>query len=204
MATTSKRDKQSIEMALEDFFGYGSSSSQFDKRRHINVVFHEMIYYRLYYDQATTVQCIRYADSLPLLQAAEYICNDVLTYEEHNYLNLLRERYHVNDDDFTQILSGRSLHDKLIKTPTGYGREQNIRLLVQMTVARYYLKPRDNNALVEINTMIASIAKGMRGINLTQEFMQQLFQLTEDAMRRYGNNFALPAIENHVIESITY
>ncbi len=191
-------------MALEDFFGYGSCDSQFDKRRHLNVVFHEMIYYRLYYDQTTMVQCIRYADSLSLQQAAEYICNDVLTYDEHNYLNLLRERYLVNDDDFTQILSGRSLHDKLIKTPAGYGREQNIRLLVQMTVARYYLMPRDNNALVKINTMIASIAKGMRGINLTQEFLQQLFQLTEDAMRRYGNNFALSAIENHVIENITY
>lgn len=189
-------------MALEDFFGYGSCDSKYDNRRHINVIFHELIVYKLYYDQNTMVQCIRYADSLSLQEAAEYICNDVLSYDEHNYLNLLRERYHVSDADFLQIMSGRSLHDKLIKTPAGYDREQNIRLLVQMVIARYYMVPRDNDAFVKINTMIASIAKGMRGINLTQKFMQQLFQLTEDAMRRYGNNFALPSMESYVIENI--
>ena len=189
-------------MAMEDFLGYGSCDSSYDNRRHINVIFHEMIYYRLYYDQNMTVQCIRYADSLPIRQAAEYMCNDVLTHEEHNFLNLLRERYDISEDDFLQIMSGRSLHDKLIKTPASYGREQNIRLLVQMAVARYYLMPRDNEAFVKINTMIASIAKGMRGINLTQEFMQQLFELTEKAIRLYRVNSALASIENHVLKNI--
>lgn len=189
-------------MAMEDFFGYGSCDSKYDNKRHINVIFHEMIYYRLYYDQNMMIQCIRYADSLPLGKAAEYMCNDVLSYDEHNYLNLLRERYGLTEADFLQIMSGRSLHDKLVKTPASYGREQNIRLLVQMAVARYYLVPRDNEALVKINTMIASLAKGMRGINLTQEFMQQLFEQTEKAMRLYGVNSALASIENYVLKNI--
>ena len=187
---------------MEDFFGYGSCDSKYDNKRHINVIFHEMIYYRLYYDQNMMIQCIRYADSLPLGKAAEYMCNDVLSYDEHNYLNLLRERYGLTEADFLQIMSGRSLHDKLVKTPASYGREQNIRLLVQMAVARYYLVPRDNEALVKINTMIASLAKGMRGINLTQEFMQQLFEQTEKAMRLYGVNSALASIENYVLKNI--
>ena len=189
-------------MAMEDFFGYGSCDSKYDNKRHINVIFHEMIYYRLYYDQNMMIQCISYADSLPLGKAAEYMCNDVLSYDEHNYLNLLRERYGLTEADFLQIMSGRSLHDKLVKTPASYGREQNIRLLVQMAVARYYLVPRDNEALVKINTMIASLAKGMRGINLTQEFMQQLFEQTEKAMRLYGVNSALASIENYVLKNI--
>ena len=50
--------------------------------------------------------------------------------------------------------------------------------------------------------MIASIAKGMRGINLTQEFMQQLFTLTEKAMRLYRANSALASIESYVLENI--
>ena len=58
-----------------------------------------MIYYKLHYDQNMTVQCIRYADSLPIRQAAEYMCNDVLSYDEHNYLYLLRERYNINERD---------------------------------------------------------------------------------------------------------
>ena len=189
-------------MAMEDFFGYGSCDSKYDNKRHINVIFHEMIYYRLYYDQNMMIQCIRYADSLPLGKAAEYMCNDVLSYDEHNYLNLLRERYGLTEADFLQIMSGRSLHDKLVKTPASYGREQNIRLLVQMAVARYYLVPRDNEAHEKINTMIASLAKGMRGINLTQEFMQQLFEQTEKAMRLYRVNPALASIENYVLKNI--
>ena len=156
-----------------------------------------------YYDQSLMVKCIRYADGLPLRQAAEYICNDVLTFDEHNYLNLLRSRYGLSDEDFIQIMSGRSLHDKLIKTPAGYGKEQNIRLLVQMAIARYYMTPRNENALVNINSMIASIAKGMRGVNLTQSFMQQLFQLTDDAMRKFGNNFSIPQMEDYVIKNIS-
>lgn len=80
-------------MSTEDFFGYGSCDSRYDIRRHINVIFHELLYYKLYYDQSLMVKCIRYADGLPLRQAAEYISNDVLTFDEHNYLNLLRSRY---------------------------------------------------------------------------------------------------------------
>ena len=72
-----------------------------------------------------------------------------------------------------------------------------------MAIARYYMTPRNENALVNINSMIASIAKGMKGINLTQSFMQQLFQLTEDAMRKFGNNFAIPQMEDYVIKNIT-
>lgn len=189
-------------MATEDFFGYGSCDFRYDIRRHINVIFHELLYYKLYYDQTLMVKCIRHADSLPLRQAAEYICNDVLTFDEHNYLNLLRSRYDLSEEDFIQIMSGRSLHDKLIKTPAGYDKEQNIRLLVQMAIARYYMMPRNENALVNINNMIASIANGMRGINLTQSFMQQLFQLTDDAMRKFGNNFAIPQMEDYVIRNI--
>ena len=189
-------------MAMEDFFGYGSCDSKYDNKRHINVIFHEMIYYRLYYDQNMMIQCIRYADSLPLGKAAEYMCNDVLSYDEHNYLNLLRERYGLTEADFLQIMSGRSLHDKLVKTPASYGREQNIRLLVQMAVARYYLVPRDNEALVKIITRIASLTQGMRGINLTQEFMQQLFEQTEKAMRLDRVNPALASIENYVLKNI--
>lgn len=50
---------------------------------------------------------------------------------------------------------------------------------------------------------MASMAKGMRGINLTQEFMQQLFELTEKAMRIYRVNSALVPIESYALENIS-
>ena len=190
-------------MDTNQFFGYGSCDSKYDIRRHLNLILHEFMAYKLYVnDQRTLVQNILHAAQLPVQEAAEYVCNDILTYDEHNFLNLLRERYNVSEIDFVQIMSGRSLMDKITKSPAGYSREQNIRLLVQMTIARYYMKPQNKNAFIEINTMIANIAKGMRGINLTSAFINNLFNLTEQAMLKYGNNYAIKEMEDYVINKI--
>ena len=148
------------------------------------------------------VQSLLYAAQLPIQEAAEYVCNDILTYDEHNFLNLLRERYNVPNADFVQIMSGRSLMDKIVKSPAGYSREQNIRLLVQMAIARYYMVPKNDNAFIEINTMIATIAQGMRGITLTSVFMENLFDFTEQAILKYGNNYAIKEMEDYVISKI--
>lgn len=185
------------------FFGYGSCDSKYDIRRHINVILHEFMAYKLYgNNQRMIVQKLQYAAQLPIQDAAEYVCNDILTYDEHNFLNLLRERYNVPNADFVQIMSGRSLMDKMIKSPAGYSRNQNISLLVQMSIARYYMKPKNENAFIEVNTMIATLARGMNGINLTSEFMTKLFSLTEQAMLKYGNNYAMKEMENYVIANI--
>lgn len=84
---------------IEDFFGYSSGSSAFDKRRHINVIFQLLIMYKLKVNPNSLIPKIRRALQLPTQEAAELICNDVLSYDEHNYLNLLRERYDVPVSD---------------------------------------------------------------------------------------------------------
>lgn len=190
-------------MDTDQFFGYGSCDVKYDIRRHLNVILHEFVRYKLYVsDQRTLGLNILHAAELPLYEAAEYVCNDILTFDEHNFLNILRERYNVPDEDFIQIMSGRSLKDKIIKSPAGYFREQNIRLLVQMTIARCYMKPQNNNAFIEINTMIANIAQGMRGINLTSAFISNLFKFTDEAIGKYSNNFAMKEMEDYVINKI--
>lgn len=190
-------------MDTNQFFGYGSCDAKYDIRRHLNVILHEFMAYKLYVnDQRALGLNILHAAELPLYEAAEYVCNDILTFDEHNFLNILRERYNVPDEDFIQIMSGRSFKDKISKSPAGYSREQNIRLLVQMAFARYYMKPQNNNAIMEINTMIASLAQGMRGINLTPAFINNLFKLTDEAIGIYGNNFAMKEMEDYVINRI--
>lgn len=189
-------------MSSEEFFGYGSCDSGYDSRRHINVIFVELMSYKLYVNQSLTMQCIQYALSLSEQQAAEYICNDVLTYAEHNYLSLLRERYGLSSKDFSVIMSGRTLVCKVSKTPAGYSREDNLRLLVQMCIARMYMTPQSQSAFVNINSMIVQVAKGMRGICLSQKFISELFSLTNDAMGKYKDNYHLKEIENYVISKI--
>ena len=189
-------------MNVQDFFGYGSCNNEFDNRRHINTIFVELMSYKLYANQALTIQRVQYAMSLPEHQAAEYICNEVLTYAEHNYLNLLRERYRLDDEDFSFIMSGQTLRSQISKTPAGYDRELNLRLLVQMSVARMYMTPQIQTAFININTMIAQIAGGMRGIQVSQSFMNSLFSLTNDAMRIYKDNYHLKEVEDYVIAHI--
>lgn len=131
-------------------------------------------------------------------EKASIICNDLLTYGEHNYLNLLRERYNISNSDFTTIMSGIGCGVEM-RSPAGYGKEQNISLIIQMIVARYYMTPQNNSAFYQINTMIVGLAQGMKGIRLTQQNINSLFSLTEQAMKIYGNNFALKQIEDFVI-----
>lgn len=189
-------------MDYNSFYGYGSADSKYDIRRHINVIFYELMIYKHYYDKNLFIQCVKYAKSLPEQQAAEYICNDVLSFDEHNFLNLLRERYSLSESDFTRIVSGHALDAPVVKTPAGYNRENNIRLLVQMVFARYYMRPQDYNTFVKINNMIVTFAAGMRGITISQKFMDDLLSLTVEAMNSYGNNFALKNIEDYVIARI--
>lgn len=189
-------------MNISDFFGFGTNSSAYDGRRHIMTIFYELMSYKMAVDGRGTVNKVSYTLNLPEQQAAEYICNAVLSYDEHNFLNLLRERYNVSSTDFTTILAGRCLTLRQLKTPAGYDREQNLRLLVQMVIARYYMRPQVNNAFTQINTMIISIAQGMRGISVSQTFANNLFHLTVDAMGIYGDNYHIREIEDYVIRNI--
>lgn len=189
-------------MSISDFFGFGTNSSAYDGRRHIMTIFYELMSYKMAVNGRGTVNKVNYALSLPEQQAAEYICNTVLSYDEHNFLNLLRERYHVSSADFTTILAGRCLTLPQLKTPAGYQREHNLRLLVQMVIARYYMKPQVGNAFTQINTMIVSIAQGMRGISVSQTFANNLFRLTVDAMSIYGDNYHMREMEDYVIKNI--
>ena len=50
--------------------------------------------------------------------------------------------------------------------------------------------------------MIAQIAGGMRGIQVSQSFMNSLFSLTNDAMRIYKDNYHLKEVEDYVIANI--
>lgn len=186
----------------ESFFGYGSANPAYDKRRHINVIFQLLMMYKLKVNQSALVPKLQYALSLPVRQAAEYVCNEILSYDEHNYLNLLRERYNLSIPDFTKIMSAYGCTLKENKTPVGYATRQNQELLVQMLTARYYMKPLEADAFAYINGVIASWSGGMRGINMNQTMFQKYDNLWRRALSLYPTNYQLPQIENYVINNL--
>ena len=184
----------------ENFFGIGTGSSFYDKRRHINIIFIELLSYHFYTDSSVSNRILSIIKDpyKSTKEKASDICNDILNYDEHNYLNLLRERVQLSEPDFMLIMSGIVLCQES-KYPASYTREQNISLLVEMIVARYYMKPQVNNAFIQINSMIVQLAKGMRGITITNQNAESLFLLTQEAMAKFRNNYALSQIEEYVI-----
>ena len=186
----------------EMFFGYGSGESFYDKRRHINVIFQLLMMYKLKAIPSIVIPQFQQASRMPVQEAAELVCNDILTYSEHNYLNLLRERYCLNDTDFTKIMSGYGCTFQVNKTPAGYNKRQNQELLVQMLNSRYYMRPQDANAFAYINSAIIVWASGMRGIVMNQETFIRYDQLWRKALALYPTNFQLKEIENYIIANV--
>lgn len=187
---------------METFFGYGSGSSKFDKRRHINVIFQLLIMYKLKVDPNFVILTLQRALQLPTKQAADLICNEILSYDEHNYLNLLRERYAVPKNDFIKIVSGYGCTLRENKTPAGYSIRENQELLIQMLNVRYYMRPQNPLAFEYINSVIASWAGGMRGININQDIFIRYDQLWRKALSLYPTNFQLKQVENYIISNI--
>ena len=186
----------------ENFFGYGSGSASYDKRRHINVIFQLFMMYKLKTNPNSVISKLQTALQLPTQQAAELVCNDILTYDEHNYLNLLRERYDVPIDDFTKILSGYGCTLAENKTPAGYNMRQNQELLIQMLTTRYYMKPANADALMYINSVIISISRGMCGITMNSIIFSKYDNLWRKALTLYPSNYQFKQAENYIINNI--
>ena len=174
----------------ETFFGYGSAESFYDKRRHINVIFQLLMMYKFKAVPSVVIPQLQHALRLPMQDAAELVCNDILTYDEHNYLSLLRERYGISDADFIKIMSGYGCTLRENKTPAGYNKRQNLELLVQMLYSRYYMRPQDANAFTYINSAIAAWASGMKGISMSQDIFVKYHQLLKKSSCTISNKFS--------------
>ena len=129
------------------------------------------------------------------------ISHELLSIEELNYLNILREKYALPSSEFERIMSGISLmNDKQFRTPAGYDAEKNKRLLVDMIVAvsvpcRNYASP----AFTQITGEIGALARGMKGITFDQAKFERLFHLTFEAEKVYQLINNLKQIEDYVI-----
>ena len=186
---------------MEDFFGYNSGSVLFDKRRHLNTLFCLLIHYHFILSNSLVQQIAYYLKNKDRKTTALFISNEIFSFGEHNYLNLLREKYQIPEDDFLQIMGGIGLLERVNKTPAGYNFQKNISLLVEMLVSRIYMQPQDSNALQQINNIIAHIAHNMSP-QFTGEQIQTIFNLSVEAMHLYPNESMLDQIEKYVIKHL--
>ncbi len=186
---------------MENFFGYNTGSTLFDKRRHLNTVFCLFANYHLILDSRIGQQIAYHLENSDTETIASFICNDIFSYGEHNFMNLLREKYQISESDFLQIMGGVGLLERENKTPAGYNRQQNISLLVELLVSRIYMQPQNTNALQKINNIIATIAHKMSP-KFSESEIQAIFDLSMEAMHLYPHESKFNQIEQYVINNL--
>ena len=188
---------------MDNFFGIGTGSPFYDKRRHVNVILMMFLDYHFYATPG-------FADRLiALLQSSKSedrialeICNDpFLSFDELNFLKTIKEKVGLPQSDFDKIMSGISLRcDKQYKTPASYGRVENTRLLVDMIVAlSYACNNFSSSAFTKMTAEIGGLAKGMNGISFDQAKFERLFHLTFEAQQIYQFTTELKHVEDYVI-----
>lgn len=187
---------------MENFFGIGLANSFYDKRRHVNAILMIILDYHFYATPGFADRLVALLQSPKSEERKAFeMCNDpFLSFDELNFIKTVKEKVGLPQGDFNRIMSGISLFDKQYKTPAGYGRIENTRLLVDMIVAlSYSCNNYQSPAFTKITAEIGALARGMNGISFDQAKFERLFHLTFEAQAVYQYTTELKQVEDYVI-----
>lgn len=191
---------------MSNFFGLGTASSDYDKRRHINLVYYTMIMLRFTKggnDFLMSLQQILSSGYDKRTKAVK-ISKHILTDLEISYLNYLRGRYGLNEEEYVTILAGETIGQVQVKSPAGYQGIQNWELIVQMVYATILCGPAYQGYVQQlVRDFFYPFFSSMRGVTL----QSSTFRLISDNMNICLNKgktlFSdLPYIENYVINKL--
>ena len=122
---------------MDNFFGLGTANSAYDKRRHVNLVYYTMMMLRFTKKDNSFMMNLKQilSSGYDKNTKSDLICQHILTDLEISYLNYLRTRYGLNEEEYITILAGESLGQGQVKSPAGYQGTQNWEMIVQMFYA---------------------------------------------------------------------
>ena len=191
---------------MNNFFGIGTSDSFYDKRRHINLVYYTMVFLKTLKRENDYIMNLRrvLTPGYSKQEKANMVCNGILNKYEVSYLNYLKTRYHLSEDDYLTILAGETLSQQEVRTPAGYQSTQNWELLIQ-TMYATMLSGASYQHLVQqfIEGFLAPLAADMRGVTIrasTFRLMgENINKCLNDGKRLFSD---LPYIEKYVIDRI--
>ena len=188
---------------MDNFFGLGTCNSIYDGRRHVNVMYAIFIEARRIADGEPFM--FKYINILksPASEAAKAAqVKSILTETEYQYLRYMGARYGLSEEEFTTILSGRTMFDKEMRTPAGYYAADNWRLLTHMVYATCLLPDRyRQNEREIILGPIKGFISCVRGINYQYNTISTASEALNECLDKGLRYFEdLPEIENHVIK----
>ena len=98
---------------MDNFFGLGTANVSYDKRRHVNLVYYTMMMLRLTKKENSFMMSLQQilSSGFDKNVRADLICENILTNYEISYLNYLRGRYGLSEDEYVTILAGVTIGD---------------------------------------------------------------------------------------------
>ena len=191
---------------MDNFFGLGTANAFYDKRRHVNLVFYTMMMLRLMKkDNSFIVQLKQILSSGYDKNArADKICEYILTDYEISYLNYLRSRYNLNEDEYITILAGETLTQGQVKSPASYQGINNWELIVQMVYATALCGSAYQGYVQQlVNNFFYPICSGMRGVTLQPSTFRLISENMNACLNQGKRLFSdLPYIERYIIEKL--
>ena len=191
---------------MDNFFGHGTASSIYDKRRHINIVYYTMMMLRLTKKENSFLMTLRQILSSGYDKGtkADMICEHILTNLEISYLNYLRGRYGLSEDEYITILAGEALGQVQVKSPAGYQGVQNWELIVQMFYATMLCGSAYQGYVQQlVRDFFYPFCSGMKGVKLQSSTFRLISENMNSCLNQGKRLFKdLPYIENYVINKL--
>ena len=191
---------------MNNFFGFDSADSFYDKRRHINLVYYTMMYLRLLKGDNTFMLNIKriLSPNNNTLTRADMMCGEILTDLEVSYLKYLKDRYALSVNDYVTILAGETLTQGIVKSPAGYTSTSNWELIVQMMYATMLSGPSYQHLVQRlVRDFFIPMCSGMKGITLQGSTFRLISEYVNTCLNNGKRKWSdLPYIERYVIEDV--
>lgn len=191
---------------MDNFFGLGTASSAYDKRRHINLVYYTMMMLRFTKKDNSFMMNLKQilSSGYDKNTKSDLICQHILTDLEISYLNYLRTRYGLNEDEYITILAGESLGQGQVKSPAGYQGTQNWEMIVQMFYATMLSGPAYQGYVQQlVSSFFYPFCSGMRDVTLQSSTFRLISENMNKCLDQGKRLFTdLPYIEQYVIRAI--
>ena len=191
---------------MDNFFGIGTNSSFYDKRRHINLIYQEFVHFKLLvHDNRSLAMQVKQVLATDLNTRFNAFQSMFLNNYENNFLYYLKQRYQMPDDDYTRIIAGESFKNPEFKSPAGYNQEQDWRLVIQMIYATiltgHELQPYTQHM---IESFIYPFAQGM-GIGVQPSSPRIIGESIQSCLNKGMRSFEdLPAIEDFTLSRLGF
>lgn len=191
---------------MDNFFGLGSANAFYDKRRHVNLVYYTMMMLRFTKKDNSFMMNLKQilSSGYDKNTKSDLICQHILTDLEISYLNYLRTRYGLNEEEYITILAGESLGQGQVKSPAGYQGTQNWEMIVQMFYATMLSGPAYQGYVQQlVSSFFYPFCSGMRDVTLQSSTFRLISENMNKCLDQGKRLFTdLPYIEQYVIRAI--